>query len=161
MKKDFIVLMIRATICEITKDGKLLLQRKAAGRFGEGKWNGPGGKINYDETPVEGVVREVKEETGLTALDPVLLGNIDFYFGEKERPDWTTFVFKVTEFEGELTPNEEGELRWFRFEEIPYEAMWEDDLYWLPHLLEGKKVTGTFWFDEDGEELLRHKLKVE
>ena len=57
--------MITATICEIIKDGRLLLQRKAKGRFGEGKWNGPGGKIKPEETPDEGVIREVKEETGL------------------------------------------------------------------------------------------------
>ncbi len=153
--------MITATICEIIHDGKLLLQRKAAGRFGEGKWNGPGGKIKPGETPVEGVIREVKEETGLTIHDPELLGNIDFYFGEKEAPDWTTYIFRVTKFTGELNPNEEGELRWFSVEDIPYDDMWEDDVHWLPQLLDGRRVTGTFWFDEDGDELLRHELKVE
>ena len=62
--------MINATICEIIHDGKLLLQRKAAGRFWEGKWNGPGGKVDPGETPMEGVLREVREETGLTIHDP-------------------------------------------------------------------------------------------
>jgi mutator protein MutT len=152
--------MITATICEITREGRILLQKKAAGRFGEGKWNGPGGKVKPDETPEQGVIREVKEETGLTIRDPVLKGLLGFYFGEKEKPDWTAYIYRVTEFIGELNPNEEGELRWFRFEDIPYDEMWEDDIHWLPHLLEGKKVTGTFWYDEKGEELVRHQLKV-
>ena len=56
--------MIQATICEIIKDEKILLQYKAEGKFGEGKWNGPGGKIKPEETPLEGVIREVQEETG-------------------------------------------------------------------------------------------------
>ena len=152
--------MITATICEIINDGRLLLQRKAAGRFGEGKWNGPGGKLKPGESPVDGVIREVLEETGLTIQDPVLLGNIDFYFGEKTMPDWTTYVFRVTEFTGELVSNDEGELWWFDFNDIPYDDMWEDDIHWLPYLLEGKKVIGTFWFDEGGNKLFRHELKI-
>lgn len=110
---------------------------------------------------MEGVIREVREETGLTIHGPELLGNIDFYFGEKPWPDWTTYIYRVTEFNGEPKPNEEGELRWFRVEDIPYEQMWADDIHWLPYLLEGKKVSGTFWFDEKGEKLVRHELKVE
>jgi len=153
--------LITATICEITRNGKLLLQKKAAGRFGEGKWNGPGGKVKPGESPEQGVIREVKEETGLTIQDQVLQGELDFYFGEKDNPDWTAYIYHATEFIGELNPNEEGELRWFRIEDIPYDEMWADDVHWLPYLLEGKRVSGTFWFDEKGEKLVRHELKVE
>ena len=152
--------LIRATICEIIRDDKILLQYKAAGKFGEGKWNGPGGKIKPDETPVEGVIREVREETGLTILDPKLNGLIDFYFGEKPEPDWTTYIFMVTSFEGEIKPNDEGELRWFKIEDIPYDDMWQDDAYWLPDFIEGKKVEGTFWFNEAGTALIRHELQI-
>jgi mutator protein MutT len=153
--------LIQATICEIVQDDKILLQLKRAGRFGEGKWNGPGGKLLSNESPLEGVKREVKEETGLTILNPSLNGCIDFYFGEKSEPDWTTYVFLVTEFQGEIQPSEEGELRWFKFQDIPYKTMWEDDQYWLPAFLEGKKIKGIFWFDQEGVKLVRHKLIVE
>lgn len=153
--------MIIATICEITENGKILLQRKAAGKFGEGKWNGPGGKVEEDETPLEGVIREVREETGLTVLNPVLKGVLDFYFGEKEEPDWTAYIYHATEYEGEISPNDEGELRWFNFEEIPYDEMWQDDIYWLPPMLVGHSFKGTFWFNEEATELLRHNLVLE
>lgn len=152
--------MILATICEIVKDGKILLQRKSIGKFGEGKWNGPGGKLDPEESPMQGVIREVKEETGLLILEPELRGEIDFYFGEKKKPDWTTYIFLVTQFTGEINPNEEGELRWFKLEEIPYGQMWPDDSHWLPPLMIGKTVEGTFWYDDVGETIQRYKLKI-
>jgi 8-oxo-dGTP pyrophosphatase MutT (NUDIX family) len=152
--------LVQATICEITKDGKLLLQFKAAGKFGEGKWNGPGGKLKLDETPEEGVIREVKEETGLTIFNPKLRGQIDFFFGEKQEPDWNTYIFHVSEFSGELKPNDEGELSWFNLENIPYDKMWQDDEYWLPVLISGEEFKGTFWYNEDGSVLIRHRLEI-
>lgn len=153
--------MIRATICEIIKDNRILLQYKAPGRFGEGKWNGPGGKLKPDETPVEGVVREVKEETGLTILNPEQMGHIDFYFGERPEPNWVAYIFRVTDFTGDLTPNNEGELRWWKIDEIPYDQMWLDDIHWLPLLIQGKKFGGAFWFNEEGSELTRYTLNLE
>ena len=58
-------MVTEATLCEIIHGGRILLQRKSAGRFGEGKWNGPGGKVQPGETPLKCVVREVRAETGL------------------------------------------------------------------------------------------------
>ncbi len=153
--------MIKATICEITRNGEILLQKKAAGRFGEGKWNGPGGKVMDGETPEQGVIREIKEETGLDIKDPKLMGTIDFYFGEKDQPDWVAYIFHVTMFDGEIHPNDEGELRWFKYEDIPYDEMWQDDLYWLPPMLMGHHFKGSFVFNEDGSELVRHHLDLE
>ncbi len=153
--------MTKATICEIIKDGKLLLQYKAAGRFGEGKWNGPGGKIKPNETPEMGVTREIREETGLTILNPRLNGVIDFYFGEKTEPDWVAYVFLVTDFTGDLVANDEGELRWFSIDEIPYADMWQDDAHWLPAFIDGRKVKGSFWYNATGTELLRHNLTID
>lgn len=153
--------MIIATICEITKDGKLLLQKKAEGKFGEGKWNGPGGKVQEGETPLEGVIREVKEETGLSVKNPVLKGVLDFYFGVKPAPDWTTYIYHVTDYKGKIKPNEEGELKWFNYEEIPYHQMWQDDIYWLPPMLVGHNFKGSFWFNQEGSKLLRHHLELE
>src|SRR3972149_6364738 len=65
---------IEATVCLIRQDGKLLLQKKASERFGGGKWDGPGGKLRPGESPAEGVVREVEEETGLTVIAPTFHG---------------------------------------------------------------------------------------
>ena len=154
-------MVVEATLCEIIHGGRLLLQRKSAGRFGAGKWNGPGGKVEPGETPLECVVREVWEETGLTVSRLTERGVVDFYFGEKPEPDWVVHIYTTSTFDGEPRESDEGELRWWSLDEIPYGEMWMDDAHWLPLLLEGKKFRGVFWYSVDGSKLLRHRLAVE
>ena len=149
-----------ATLLTIIKDGQILLQRKTVGRFGEGKWNGAGGKLEPGEGPAEGVIREVFEETGLKIGEPKHHGVLDHYFGDRSAPAWSVHIFSVTEFEGEPTGGEEGELNWFPLEKIPYDEMWEDDFHWLPLLLKGKEFDGAFYFDEDASKLLEVKLTI-
>jgi 8-oxo-dGTP pyrophosphatase MutT (NUDIX family) len=149
-----------ATLCEIIKDSKILLQRKAAGKFGEKKWNGPGGKMINDETPEECVIREVLEETGLLVNSLSYHGEVEFYFGVKNEADWNVYIYSTGCFSGVLKESEEGELRWFRLEDIPYDKMWEDDLHWLPLLLANKRFKGSFTYDEEGDNLLNYDLKL-
>ena len=151
---------VEATLCAIIRDGRILLQRKAAGHFGEGKWNGAGGKLKLGEAPADGVIREVLEETGLRIREPRRHGLLDHYFGDRNAPAWSVHVFSATEFEGDPVGGEEGELRWFPLEEIPYGEMWEDDLHWLPLLLEGRDFDGSFYFNEDASRLLDFRLNT-
>ena len=151
---------VEATLCAILGDGRILLQRKAAGRFGEGKWNGAGGKLKPGEDPADGVIREVLEETGLRIREPRRHGTLDHYFGDRSAPAWSVHVFSATEFDGEPVGGEEGELRWFPVGEIPYGEMWEDDAHWLPLLLGGRDFDGAFYFNEDASVLLDHSLVV-
>ena len=149
-----------ATLLTIIKDGQILLQRKTVGRFGEGKWNGAGGKLKPGEDPADGVIREVLEETGLRITEPRRHGLLDHYFGDRSTPAWSVHIFSATEYEGEPVGGEEGELRWFPVEEIPYGEMWEDDIHWLPLLLEGRDFDGAFYFNEDASRLLDFRLST-
>lgn len=162
---------ILATLCHIRKDGKLLLQRKARGLFGAGKYNAPGGKLKSDERPEQGAIREVLEETGLNVNSLISHGKLIFYFGkiekkavekkkERPEPDWIVYVFSTAEFSGKLKSDVEGELVWMDEAKIPFEDMWQDDRHWLPLLLESKKFEGTFHFDEDAKNLLSHEIKI-
>ncbi|MHA2394320.1 MAG: 8-oxo-dGTP diphosphatase [Promethearchaeota archaeon] len=124
-----------ATLCQIIKDDKLLLQKKSQGLFGAEKWNGVGGKLKSNETPKDGIRREVYEETGLILLDVRYHGVLNFYFGSRDQLDWVVHVFSTRNFKGNIRSSKEGILKWFEIKDIPYDQMWLDDRYWLPLLL--------------------------
>ncbi len=149
---------IYATLCHIISDRKVLLLRKSKGLFGEGRWNGPGGKLREKETPGDCAIREVREETGLSVSSINQHGVLKFYFGHKKQVDWIVYVFLVDSFSGSIKSSSEGEIRWFSLQEIPYGQMWEDDKFWLPLLIAGKRFRGVFHFDRDGTRLLGYRL---
>ena len=151
---------LKATLCHIIDGDRLLLQRKSAGLFGEGKWNGVGGKLMANESPKDGAVRETREETGVLVSQLKPHGILNFYFGERTKVAWVVYVFSTKTFKGKPRSSKEGILRWFPLDEIPYDEMWEDDKHWLPLLLEGKQFTGDFYFNENGTRLLDFNLKA-
>ncbi len=149
---------IYATICYPIKDGKVLLIKKSPGKFGEGKWNGLGGKFKINETAKECAVRETFEESGLKMTKPKNHGKIEFYVGGKL--SWITHIFSSNKFSGKIQESEEGKLQWFDVDKIPYNQTWEDDRFWLPLVFEGKKFTAKFYFTENFGKLLEHEVEV-
>lgn len=152
---------IRAVICYLKREDDFLLLLKASGKFGGGLWNAPGGKIKPDESPEDAARREFLEETGLRIISLEKVGYLEFYFVPgKSRPDWTAEVFLTSDFTGELRESEEGMLKWFSKEKLPIDQMWEDDRYWLPTLVEGKKFRGSFEFSSDSKRLVGHHVEI-
>jgi hypothetical protein len=49
--------------------------------------------------------------------------------------------------------------QWFSFDKIPYNEMWPDDIYWIPHVLAGKKLEANFTFGE-ADKILNHNIKI-
>lgn len=136
---------IRATLMFIVRDFDVLLIKKMRG-IGAGKINGPGGKIDPGETPLESAVRETQEELCVTPLDPVKMGEL--FFAMTDLPDIHCHVYMARAFEGTPTATPEAIPRWTRIDQVPYELMWEDDRYWLPEMLEaGRTFIGRFWFE--------------
>lgn len=145
------------TILFLRRRGDILLAMKKRG-FGEGKWNGVGGKVEGSETVVAAAIRECQEEIGVTPISPQLVGRLTFY--DKFDPAFChdSHVFIATEWEGEPAETEEMRPQWFQENDIPYEHMWSDDHLWMPLLLKGKlfkdrKVT----FDHAA--LVQHDIK--
>jgi 8-oxo-dGTP pyrophosphatase MutT (NUDIX family) len=147
--------MIEATLCFIL-DGdppnRILLGRKKRG-FGCGKYNGLGGKVQPEETPVRAVIREVHEEAGLVISPDTLrsAGSIGFAFPFDPSFDHHVHVFVTSSWEGQLRESTEMAPAWFSLDEIPFEWMWDDDRYWLPRVLAGNRIHAEFSFAEDNE----------
>jgi 8-oxo-dGTP diphosphatase len=150
----------RGVVCYIRDNGRVLLQLRAEGRFGGGWWNAPGGKLDDGESFEAAAIREVYEETGLVVRDLEDRGALTFYFGEEVDPEIDMRVFTTRAFEGEARGNEEGEVRWWDEAALPYDNMWADDAIWLPHVLAGKRVEGSFRLSSDHRTLLEHDLRV-
>ena len=79
----------------------------------EGKWIGVGGHAEDQESPEECLLREVKEETGLTLTSYKLRGLVTFIC-DKCEPELMC-VFTANEYIGELTECNEGELYWMSY----------------------------------------------
>ena len=152
---------IQATICFILREDKILLLRKSEGLFGGGKWNAPGGKIKLGEKPETCAVREVREETGLSAENPELIGGVHFYKnGQRVTPEWTGQVFACREFNGSPVGGREGIVQWFNINNLPFDEMWEDDRIWYHLVFEGKKFDGWFYYSGNFEKLNDYKITV-
>ncbi len=139
--------MKQATLCFVRKNGHVLLGLKKLG-FGAGKWNGFGGKVEEGETVEQAAARELFEESGLRA-ELVKHGELTFQFANK--PEWNqvVHVFVATSWSGNPIESDEMLPKWTSEKELPFDKMWVDDKHWLPLVLEGKVVRGSFLFDGD------------
>lgn len=123
--------------------------------FGAGKWNGAGGKQEEGETMEETAVRETTEEMLVVPTSMRKAAVLNFHFPEE---NILTHVFLVDEWKGTPKETEEMNPRWFEIGKIPYSSMWEDDIHWLPKILEGKSIEGDFVFDKS-QKLTDFKIK--
>lgn len=148
---------ILTTLCIIHRHPKVLLGLKKRG-FGEGRWNGFGGKVKNGETIEDAAKREISEEAGIEIDKMEKVAVIDFEF--KGNPEMLEMhVFRAKNFSGEPKETEEMEPRWFNIDQIPFQEMWPDDRYWLPLFLEGKKFKGKFFFD-GFDTIVKHELSI-
>lgn len=151
--------MINTTLCYIEQNGEyLMLHRvKKLKDINKGKWIGVGGKFEEGESPDECLLREVREETGLTLTSYRCRGIVTF------RPALTgpaeyMHLYTADSFTGELTANcSEGVLKWVKKPEVLSLNLWSGDRIFL-RLLEQDAPFFSLKLVYDGDELVQAVL---
>ena len=136
------------TLVFLRRGGNILLAMKKRG-FGEGKWNGPGGKVEVGETIEAAAVRECQEEISVTPQALQQVGTLDFYMSADPAFGHRAHIFTAIAWDGEPTESDEMRPQWFADDAIPYDTMWADDILWLPFLLADTYFTGSVTIGPD------------
>ncbi|MBQ7415941.1 MAG: 8-oxo-dGTP diphosphatase [Oscillospiraceae bacterium] len=123
--------MINTTLCYVTRgDEVLMLHRvKKKNDINKDKWIGIGGKFEGEESPDECLLREAREETGLTLTNWRCRGVVTFLCDGCEGE--FMYLFTADGFEGQLKECNEGDLQWVSREFLYSLPMWEGDKIFL------------------------------
>lgn len=133
------------TLCMVYRGDKLLLQNRV-----KKDWKGytfPGGHVEKGESFVLSVIREIKEETGLTIKNPHLCGIKQF---PADGGRYIVFLFKTDEFEGCLSDSEEGKMVWVNREQLNSLPLVED-FHELLRVMDSDELTEFQYIVCDGQ----------
>lgn len=142
-------------LCLIHDDNRYLLQDRVSD-----DWKGftlPGGHVEPGESIVEAVIREMKEETGLTVRAPKLCGIKQFPLkdGDYTKGRYLVFLYEATDFEGEVVSSDEGAMHWVDKKELPNVNLVEDFLDLIEVMLSDKY--SEFQYTVEGDNWIIHK----
>lgn len=124
------------TLCYIEKGDSYLMLHRVSKKHdvNKDKWIGIGGHFEENESPEECLLREAKEETGLTLTSWKFRGIVTFI-----SEGWDTeymCLYTADGYEGEIIPCNEGVLEWIRKEDLLKLNLWEGDKIFLKLLQE-------------------------
>ena len=148
--------MLQTTLCYLDiGDRTLMLHRvKKKNDVNHDKWIGVGGKFEPGESPEECMLREFREETGLTLTKWAYRGIVTFV-----SEDWCEYMhlFTATGFEGTLRECDEGTLEWVPDGQVERLPIWAGDRVFL-RLLRERETFFSLKLVYDGERLAAAKL---
>lgn len=153
--------MLNTTLCYISRGSEyLMLNRvKKKNDINRDKWIGIGGKFEHDESPDECLLREVKEETGLTLTSWRCRGIVTFVNTQCQTE--YMHLFTADGFEGELRTCDEGELEWIDRAKLYDLTLWEGDKIFLRLLENDAQPFFLLKLSYDGDELVSAVLNGE
>ncbi len=124
--------MVNTTLCYLLRgDDVLMLHRvKKEKDINKDKWIGVGGKFLEGESPDECLLREVREETGLTLHSFHCHGIVTFLTEEPEQGEYM-YLFSSRDFSGQLKECDEGDLQWISRDFLDSLPKWEGDKIFL------------------------------
>ena len=152
MKKERIA-HLNSTVCYLKKDNKILMIKFSK------KWGNvyapPGGKFEKGESPLDCIIREFKEETGLTLVNPKLQG-MSYW---QESSEGIIFVYNAENYEGkQISMSEEGNLEWITIEELLTIKQFEQNEKFTPYLFKNELFEGKFLLD-DKCKVINYKIR--
>ena len=138
-------------------DGTFLITKRVMTKaWAPGWWEVSGGAAQAGEASYDAVLREVKEETGLTLTKYQFRGIVTFCSDEWE--DEYMHLFTATEFEGNLIECNEGTLEWVDKEKVLSLPTWEGDHLFLERLLSGNPSFFSLKVEYEGDRLAKWKF---
>ena len=119
------------TLCYIERDNQYLMLHRVSKKndVNKDKWIGVGGHFEENESPEDCLLREVKEETGLTLTSYRFRGIVTFCF--EGYPSEYMCLYTADGFEGELAECDEGTLEWVPKDQVRSLNLWKGDLLFL------------------------------
>ena len=137
---------ILTNICLVYKDDQILVvDRKKK------DWPGltfPGGHVEKNEDFNQSVIREVKEETGLTIKKPVLCGIEEFKTEDEDR--YIMLYYKTNQFSGKLKSSKEGEVFWINKNDLDQYKL-SLDLKRIYKIMMSDELSELIYFEKDGK----------
>ena len=141
--------MDETVLVYIFKDDEVLMlyRNKKKNDINEDKWMGVGGHLEKGETPVDALIREVKEETDLDVLQYNFLATLYFYNQEYEEK---MYLYRVDKYKGDLSDCNEGELKFIKIKDLLSLNMWEGDKIFLGLMLKNEPYFElSLYYDKD------------
>lgn len=133
-------------MCLIYDKDRILVQEKVGTEY-RGGLVFPGGHVEDGESLRDSIIREIKEETGLTISNPQPCGYKDWI--QEDGTRYIVLLYKTDRFTGELKSSEEGRVFWLDRKDIP-----DANLIWnmreLLEIFETDKYSEFFFKDQEG-----------
>lgn len=144
LRNATLIFLIKRTDGEI-KDICLAMKKRG---FGMNRWNGVGGKVNEEEIIEDAAKREAKEEIDIDVEELNKVAELSFYF--PHNPIWNQMVhvYFSEKWNGEPKESDEMNPKWFSINDLPFQDMWPDDIFWLPVVVKGNLLKAMFKFGE-------------
>jgi mutator protein MutT len=157
--------MKQATLCFLVKEkqgkiNEICLAMKKRG-FGMNRWNGFGGKVKEGETIEQAMERETEEESKVDIKSFYKVAELSFFFPHNFDWDQQVYVYFCKGWASEPQETEEMNPKWFSVSEIPFDSMWQSDIYWLPKAIGGELLKARFVFGKSDEVLEKEIQKVD
>ena len=129
-------------------NGNVLVQNKKNHPVWHG-WNFPGGHVEKGEYVTPSVIREVKEETGLTIENPRLCGIKEFHTA-KDGKRYIVFLYVAHRFSGELKSSGEGEVFWYPLSQLTLSDKLIDGFGEMLRVFTSEDLSEVFYERKDG-----------